>query len=258
MNQKSREKNMDSTDYFYELYTRLPRGGPGDNESTRKAFSYVQNLPVKPLLLDIGCGPGMQTIELAKLSHGTIIALDNYQPFLDQLMANAKKEGVQHQIIPKLQSMEKINFEKETFDVIWSEGALYFLGFLKGLNVCFQLLKPHGYLAVTEAVYLKPNPPRSVLDFWEPEYPDIKNIHNTIELINTTDFKILSHFTLPDSSWENDFYRPMEKQIKTLKQKHKGDSTALNVFKSAEKEIEIYRQYSDYFGYEFFIMEKME
>ena len=118
-------------EYFYELYTGLPRGGPGDNMSTRKAFSYMVDLPVKPLILDIGCGPGMQTIELAKLSRGSIIALDNYQPFLDELMNNAKREGFQKNIIPKLQSMHEMDFEEEMFDVIWSEGALYLLGFKK-------------------------------------------------------------------------------------------------------------------------------
>lgn len=72
---------MDAMQYFYELYTGLPRGGPGDNNSTRKSFSYMKELPLKPLFLNIGCGPGMQTIEIAKLSRGTIIALDNYQHF---------------------------------------------------------------------------------------------------------------------------------------------------------------------------------
>jgi len=247
---------MENMEYFYELFRGLPRAGPGDNDSTRKAYSYLNELPVKPLILDIGCGPGMQTIELAKLSHGTIIALDNYQPFLDKLIINAKKEGVQHQIIPKLKSMEEMEYEEETFNIIWSEGALYFLGFLHGLQVCFQLLKPKGYLAVTEAVYLKPDPPKQVLEFWEPEYPDIRNIQDTIELINATDFKLLSHFTLPDSSWITDFYIPMEKRIKTLKQKYKGNTTALQVFESAEKEIDVFNTYSEYFGYEFFIMKK--
>jgi len=59
---------MEGMEYFYELFEALPRGGPGDNRSTRRAFNTIPKLPEQPLILDIGCGPGVQTIELAKIS----------------------------------------------------------------------------------------------------------------------------------------------------------------------------------------------
>jgi SAM-dependent methyltransferase len=246
---------MENMEYFYELFRGLPRGGPGDNDSTRKAFSYLDDLPVKPLMLDIGCGPGMQTIEVAKLSRGMVIALDNYQPFLDKLMQTAKIENVQKNIIPKLQSMHEMDFEIETFDVIWSEGALYFLGFKNGLMECYRLLKLGGYLAVTEAVYLKPDPPEPVVDFWK-EYPDITDIQGNIDFIKSTDFELITHFTLPASSWTDDYYDPMEKRIKILKEKYDGNKEALAVLESMQKEIDDFRSYSEYFSYEFFVMRK--
>ena len=132
---------MEGMEYFYELYAGLPRGGPGDNKSTRKAFSHLKNLPSEPLILDIGCGPGMQTLELAKISKGIIIALDNYQPFLDRLMQNAVVEGFEKKIILKNQSMLEMDFRDNSFDVIWSEGALYQMRFQNGLKKCYELLK---------------------------------------------------------------------------------------------------------------------
>ena len=172
-------------EYFYELFVGLPRGGPGDNDSTRKAFRYLKNLPSEPQILDIGCGPGMQTLELAKLSNGTIIALDNYQPFLDILMKNAIKNGVEKRIIPKNQSMLEMDFKNNSFDVIWSEGALYFMGFQNGLKRCHQLLKKNGYLAVTQAVFLQPSIPKPLQQFWDNEYPDIKDIKTNIDFHST-------------------------------------------------------------------------
>ncbi|MCK5581393.1 MAG: class I SAM-dependent methyltransferase, partial [Candidatus Omnitrophica bacterium] len=80
---------MEGIEYIYELCELLPRGGPGDNESTRRAFDAIPKLSEQPLILDIGCGPGMQTLELAKISKGKITALDNYQGFLDILMKKA-------------------------------------------------------------------------------------------------------------------------------------------------------------------------
>jgi len=80
--------------YFFELYESLPRQGPGNNKSTEKAFQLLKNIPSTPKILDIGCGRGMQTIELAKLSNGIVTALDNHQPFLDLISEDAKKEGI--------------------------------------------------------------------------------------------------------------------------------------------------------------------
>ncbi len=246
---------MENMEYFYEIFDRLPRGGPGDNKSTKKAYSFMKAVEKNPLILDIGCGPGMQTIELAKLSKGTIIALDRRQAFLDNLMKSAQENNVEKYIEPMLKSMQDMEFENETFDIIWSEGALYFMGFSTGLKKCYQLLKPNGYLAVTESVYLRENPPQPVLEFWK-EYPDITSIQRNIDLIKDTGFDLISHFTLPDSSWIEEFYGPMQEQINILRETHEENKKALEVFTRLQKEIDTYKQYSDYFGYEFFIMKK--
>jgi len=246
---------MEGMEYFYELYCGLPRGGPGDNKSTRRAFAYLKSLPDKPLILDIGCGPGMQTLELARISNGKIIALDNYQPFLDILNKKANEEGFDKRIITKNQSMLEMDFNNDSFDIIWSEGALYQMGFQNGLKKCYELLKKRGYLAVTEGVMLQSNAPATAKKFWE-EYPDVKDIKGNIALIQHENFDLLAHFTLPVSSWTEQYYAPLEKRIPELKKKYRGNATALQVFAMSEKEIEAYKKNSDYVGYEFFIMQK--
>jgi ubiquinone/menaquinone biosynthesis C-methylase UbiE len=173
-------------EYFYELFEALPRGGPGANEFIRRAFNAIPRRPKQPFILDIGCGPGVQTLELAKISNGKIIALDNHQAFLDQLMKTARVEGIAEMIIPKNISMFEMDFDENTFDIIWSEGALYFMGFQNGLRRCHQLLKSDGFLAVTEVVYLLPNPPDTVTQFFENEYPDIKDVKSNIEVIQNS------------------------------------------------------------------------
>jgi SAM-dependent methyltransferase len=243
-------------EYLYELGEALPRCGPGDNEHTRRAFGAIGKVAGQPLILDIGCGPGVQTLELVRISNGKIIALDNHQAFLDKLMERARNEGLEEKIVPKNMSMEEMTFEDSTFDIIWSEGALYCMGFQNGLKRCRQLLKDEGYLAVTELVYIADNPPDSVITYFEDEYPDIDSIKGKIEVIEKEGFKLISNFTLPESAWLDSYYLPIEKELPRLNKKYKGNETALGVFDGFRNEIDFYRKYSKFYGYEFFIMQK--
>jgi ubiquinone/menaquinone biosynthesis C-methylase UbiE len=246
---------MEDMDYFFELFEALPRGGPGDNNSTRQAFHVIPKLN-HPLILDIGCGPGVQTLELAKISGGKIVALDNHQAFLDTLRHSADNAGLADRIIPTNRSMLEMDFDDNTFDIIWSEGALYFMGFQNGLRRCRELLKNPGYLAVTELVYLSPDPPAPLAQYLESEYPDIKDVPANIEIIQAEEFQLLSHFTLPKSAWLNSYYGPMEQQLARLTKKYQHNDIALKQFNAMSTEIDFYKQYSDYYGYEFFIMQK--
>jgi hypothetical protein len=198
----------------------------------------------------------MQTIELARISNGKVIALDNHQAFLDMLMEQAKRHRVDEKITPKNISMLDMDFEEKTFDIIWSEGALYIMGFQNGLKRCHQLLRNKGYLAVTELVYTVPDPPPQVVEYFEGEYPDIRNIGENIEAINEKGFSLISNFTLPESSWLNNYYLPIEKEIPRLIRKYRGNEVALSVFEGFRNEVDFYRKYSKFYSYEFFVMKK--
>jgi len=246
---------------FYEVHSNLPREGPGSNESTDRAFKSLKNLPTKPRILDIGCGPGMQTIELAKISGGEIEALDNHQPFLDQLNLNAKKEGLSDRIKIINGDMFNLNYVKESFDIIWCEGAIFIIGFKKGLTEWRPLLVNNGYLVLSELSWVKKNAPAELQSYMKAIYAEIessgpKGIDENIVTANKLGFNALNSFTLPKKDWWDNYYSPIETKLPSLKAKYKDDPEALQFLTSTEMEIEIYRKYSDYYGYVFYVLQK--
>lgn len=243
-------------DIFWEIHSELSREGPGDNESTRKAYRMLEGLPKNPRILDIGCGPGMQTIELAKLSSGQIVALDNHQPFLEQLKRSAEKVSVNDRIKVVEGDMFNLNFENGSFDVIWSEGGIFVIGFEKGLREWRSLLSKKGYLVVSELSYLKLDAPQEVREFMKQGYPAIQTREENIETAQKCGYHIVGTFVLPEKSWWDNYYTSIESKIPFLKIKYKDDEEALHFIALEEAEIEMFRRYSNVYGYIFYIMQK--
>jgi len=241
---------------FAEIHQDLPRESPGGIEYTRKALEMIPCLPSELKILDIGCGPGQQTLELAKLTKGQIIAIDNHQPYLDSLKAKAIDEEVSGRITCLNQTMFKLPFTRETFDLIWAEGSIYIIGFIEGLEQWYSLLKPGGYLVVSDLVWLQSEQPEEIKDFWEEQYPDMKTIEEIVELIPEYGYRLIGNFTLPQEAWWN-YYLPLEARINVLFSIYENKSTALEVLENELLEIEMYRQYHNWYGYGFFVLEKI-
>jgi ubiquinone/menaquinone biosynthesis C-methylase UbiE len=241
---------------FYEIFNQLPRGGPGDRQSTKKAIKMIQDLPVRSKILDIGCGPGLQTLELARLTNGQITALDNHQPFLDRLKEAARREGVANNIECINRDMSALDFEQGYFDLIWCEGAIFILGFEKGLKEWQRYLKPNGALGLTEMTWLKDNPPSELRNFLKAECPKMTGIEGYQKIIAATGYHLTGQFVLPEAAWWEDYYHPLEQQLTVFREKYKGNEEAMALIESLQLEIDMYRQYADYYGYVFFVMRK--
>jgi len=241
---------------FFEVHSGLPREGPGDNESTKKAYLMLHSLPEKPRILDVGCGPGMQTMELAKLSNGRVDAVDNYQPYLEDLKKKAEKEGVSDRIKIVNGNMSALLYPNNSFDLVWSEGAIYIIGFEKGLREWKKLLKPKGYIGVSELSWLKPDPPEEVRDFFREGYPQIKTIDENLGIARKSGYAIVGYFAISEKSWWTDYYTPIEAKIAGMKTKYKDDKEAMQILAVEELEIEMFRKYSDYYGYVFYLMQR--
>ncbi|MCB2300752.1 class I SAM-dependent methyltransferase [Clostridium tagluense] len=244
-------------DLFFEIHKDIPREGPGENASTKQALLMLKDLPSEPNILDIGCGPGMQTIELAKNTNGRIIALDNHKPFLDLLKGRAVEEDVLEKIKTKEGSMFSLEFEKNSFDLLWSEGAIFIIGFSRGIKEWREYIRIGGYLVVSEISWLRQDIPQEARTFWESDYPEIKGIDHNMKIIEESGYSPVGNFVLPKSGWWNDYYNPLIERIKVLREKYDGNKEANDIMDNTEREIEIYKKYSDYYGYVFYLMKKI-
>jgi len=240
-------------DYFLQIYGSLPRAGPGSDELTRRAFEMIPSFPKGPQVLDVGCGPGKQTVELLRNGADKVVALDFLPEMIERVNAEAESEGVSNRLETVVQDMKEMTFPASSFDVIWSEGAIYNLGFEVGLKKFKELIRPGGYVAVSDAVWLKPNPPSEVVDFWR-EYPEIDTVATKLETIKHNGYTVLGHFVFPASAWTDQYYDPMERRIAEKVKDWRGIPEAEAVLSEAKNEISVFRHHSDYFSYAFFVM----
>ena len=239
--------------YFLQIYGTLPRAGPGSDALTRRAFQMLPHVPASPRILDVGCGPGMQTLELLRCGAGTVVALDLLPEMIERVKASAQSAGLSDRLETIVQDMREMTFPASSFDIIWSEGAIYNLGFAAGLQKFQEFIKPGGYIAVSEAVWLKPNPPPAVVEFWA-EYPEVDTVAAKLEVIRRTGYEVVGHFVFPPSAWTQQYYDPMAARIAEKAKDWEGIAEAESVLAEARNEIAVFREYPDYFSYAFFLM----
>ena len=201
---------------------------------TRQAFQLLPEIQT-PHILDIGCGSGVPTIELAKLSDGEIVGIDINQSLLDKLNRKIAEECLLNRVKAVKCSLFEISFPDESFDVIWAEGSIWIIGFEKGLKEWRRLLKPNGFLVV---------------------HDEIRTVSNKLQKIPSCGYKLVSNFSLPRDAHWTEYYRPLEKRIKELRTIYENDSEALKILKEHQDEIDLVKKNPKEHSSAFYVMQK--
>lgn len=256
----------EQTEFFYEMFdASLPRLGVGNEASTKKALSTMLAAMSKgksgPVLrptriLDIGCGNGPQTVYLAKHLDCPILAMDNHPPFLDELQRRAATAGVAEKIQVSLRDMRTLTKDDGPFDLIWSEGAIFIVGFKEGLAAWHSLLAPGGGLAVSEIAWLRADVPAECRAFFARVHPAMADVATHLAAVEACGYKIVEHFVEPEAAWWDGLYRPLEARLRSLRQRYAADAERLAMIEPIQKEIDIYREHSAYYGNVFYLMRR--
>ena len=248
---------MTELEYIIDLHKSSNRQGPGSEEETLRALSLInlsQNRPLK--VADIGCGSGAQTITLARNANAHITAVDLFPEFLDKLNKISEELGLSNRITTLEKSMDQLSFDSEEFDIIWSEGAIYIIGFENGIKKWKPFLKPGGYMAISEITWIHPQRPEEVETFWNREYPEISTAQRKIEILEEHGFVLEGYFNLSKESWITNYYSPLALKLEPFLQKHNYTSLAKKVAGETGAEIELYQKYSEFYTYGFYIARK--
>jgi ubiquinone/menaquinone biosynthesis C-methylase UbiE len=248
---------MSEFELLVDLYLKSERQGPGSEEGTLCALELCdiegkQNLNIA----DIGCGTGAQTLTLAKHLEGKITAVDLFDEFLSELVKRKNTENLGCEITTLKASMDDLPFELDSLDLIWSEGAIYNMGFEKGVNYWSQFLKPGGHLAVSEITWTTNQRPNEIDEFWKAAYPEVATTAEKIRILESAGYSLRGYFILPESSWINNYYEPLEKQFKPFLERHENSKEAHEIVEESKREIELYEKFKKYYSYGFYIAQK--
>jgi ubiquinone/menaquinone biosynthesis C-methylase UbiE len=200
----------------------------------RKAFLMLPEVR-SPRILDIGCGSGVPTIELARLSGGEITAIDIDQTALDILIDKIKKEGLADRIKVENLSMLDMDFPDASFDIIWSEGSIYVLGFERGLKEWRRFLRTGGFIVV---------------------HDEKGDVEEKQKQISRCGYELINHFILSEDIWWNEYFLPLDKKLHELRAKGICDANTVKEMENDQREIDGCKQNPERNRSVYFIMRK--
>jgi ubiquinone/menaquinone biosynthesis C-methylase UbiE len=242
-----------------DLHKSANRQGPGGDSESEKALSLAmidQSAPLK--IADIGCGTGASTLVLARLLDAQITAVDFLQDFLKVLEGRAEKMGLTEKITTLCCSMDHLPFGAEEYDVIWSEGAIYNIGFEKGVIDWHRFLKVGGLLVVSEITWITASRPTEIQTHWKSEYPEIDIASSKFDVLEKNGYSPIGYFVLPEHCWLANYYRPMQNRFKDFLNRNGNSEEARAIVEAENREIELYEKYKAYYSYGLFISRKLD
>ncbi|QBI56271.1 class I SAM-dependent methyltransferase [Streptomonospora litoralis] len=251
---------MDLTDIddpFLQASLRLHHGmrhhGPGSAETTRLLLSLAGPLPPRPRVADLGCGSGAATLVLAEETDAAeITAVDIYEPFLGELRDAAASAGIGDRIRTEARSIDDLAYPDGAFDLVWSEGAAYNIGFDSALRQWRRLLAPGGALVVTECGWTTDRPAPQAREFWDEMYP-LRSTAENVAAATAAGYTVEAVYLLPDRDWFDEYYTVLERRVAAI---DPGDEAMVRAGAAQQREIDLRRAHGGDYGYAGYVLRR--
>nr|VFK25297.1 MAG: serine/threonine-protein kinase HipA [Candidatus Kentron sp. MB]VFK33456.1 MAG: serine/threonine-protein kinase HipA [Candidatus Kentron sp. MB]VFK76221.1 MAG: serine/threonine-protein kinase HipA [Candidatus Kentron sp. MB] len=234
------------------LHHGLERQGPGDFDFSEYIIRQLPELPQYPRIADIGCGAGAGALILADRYRVKVKAVDFSIEFLDEMMQRARQKGLDDLIEPIACDMARLNWEPETIDLLWSEGAAYNITFPGALKAWRPFMAVNGVAVISEMSWFSDKAPETVAQYMKGLYPGIKTESQNADVIRQTGFEMLGMHRLPSLAWWKNYYDPLRENIKALQDS--DDEMMKTVIKETEEEMRFFEKHQQDYGYTFYLM----
>lgn len=187
---------------------------------TIRAFRLLPDME-RPRILDVGCGSGLPSMELARLTDGEIIGLDIDRSSLDVFRERIEAAGLSDRVKAMECSLFEMPFTEKSFNIVWAEGSINLIGFTSGIKAWQRLLKEWGYLVVHDGT---------------------ENLEFKLKQVPVCGYDIVSHFRLPDDVWWIDYFEPLEKRLEELRESYADDPVFLKTLDKEQREVDMYKR----------------
>ncbi|SET01088.1 SAM-dependent methyltransferase [Thalassotalea agarivorans] len=250
---------MTDFDLLIQLHIRQLRQGPGGQDETLLAARLAGvNAEQRLTIADIGCGTGAAALTLAEHFNCDLTAIDFLPAFIEELKVRAEQRGVANKITAQTGDMANLPFEEQQFDVLWSEGAIYNIGFKQGIKAWRKFLKPGGKIVLSELTWLTQNRPYELTNHWQKEYPEVATAGEKIAQLERNGYKLLGYFPLPEYCWVDNYFQPLVERFDSFKAQFPEKSSEVDaLIEEQQQEISMYQKYKAYWSYGVYVAEKI-
>jgi cyclopropane fatty-acyl-phospholipid synthase-like methyltransferase len=203
----------------------------GMNKYTRQAFGSLPAMD-RPRILDLGCGTGVPSLEIARLTNGTIEAVDTDRESLDWLAEKVRDEGLEDRITISCKSVFELDLPQESYDIILMEGLLNIIGFKKGLRRFKPALRTGGHFLI---------------------HDDALHKKRKLRILNDLGLHLVDSFYIDEESWWKNYLAPLEEGIRDFENRNPERP---DVLKQEKSEIAMYKRDVSMFRSAYYIIRK--
>jgi len=176
-------------------------------------------------------------MELARLGRGEVTGIDIDQPALDKLIKKIGKAGFSDRVQAINCSILDMSFPDESFDIIWSEGSIFVIGFQRGLQEWKRFLKPNGFIVV---------------------HDEEGSITQKLVQIAGCGYGLFGYFTLTEDTWWAEYFAPLEELVQKTRMKPGDGPEVTEELQNAQREIDMFKKNPKRNRSVFFVMKKRE
>ena len=162
---------------------------------TREAYGALPPFD-RPRILDVGCGAGLPTLELARLSGGDVVAVDPEHEAIEILRSKIAAGNLSDHVQTMCCSIFDAELAPSSFDIVWEEGVFHLLATHRVLDASARLLKPGGFLVMFET------------DVW---------LEGAAGAFPDHGFTLFHRVRLPPGIWWDAYYAPLEARLAKLR-----------------------------------------